>query len=158
MILLGVLTQHDCTVANGSLVRSNGETEKGVLCVAGSNPFEVLAVSLGDCKLIRDKEIEIFTNDQSLLDFLKSPIRIQPTKFTYVHGWGNVGYGGDENQWQILYGVTRFNRWIVREVKRLPGTEAIHDEYRESDCYKATTGRSVQGCCRRVYEGVWASA
>lgn len=163
MLLLGIFTKDTITAASGSMRQPHGETIKEVLGVVGDDVFAVTAQAMKDAKFFRTYEVEIFTNDARLLAFLKPPIRVKPTTTKRV--WHpaikqmvDVPTGGDPNQWSILYGLFLFRYWRIRQVASLPGTEALINECKESDGYKATTGRSVSGCYARLHEGVWAAA
>jgi hypothetical protein len=158
MILLGVLTYNGLTAVTGSIEQYGGAMEKEIVGTVAADPFEALAVALADCKLSGAKAAKIFTNDAPLLKFLTPPIKIAPTVHKTVKGFGKVGWGGNLNQWGVIYGLFQFDRWQIREAAKLPGTKAVRDEFCESNCYQATVGGSIQGCYRRIYAGVWTDA
>jgi hypothetical protein len=158
MILLAAFTRDSLTAVNGSVEQITGQTEKEIVGIVAPDPYLALALALTDCKTIKSRALKIYTNDAALLKFLTPPISIKPTKFKDLKGWGRVGWGGDENQWGILYGLAVYNWWSIHEAKKLPGTEALHDEYRASDYYEGKSGTGLPVCARRLYAGVWAGA
>jgi hypothetical protein len=158
MILLGVFTRSGLTAVNGSIEQYGGVTEKEIVGVVAGDPFGALALALADCKLTGAKAARIYTNDDRLLKFLTPPIKIAPTIHKTIKGFGKVGWGGDLNQWGVIYGLFQFDRWQIREAAKLPGTKAVRDEFCKSNCYQATVGGSIPGCYRRIYAGVWTNA
>lgn len=156
MILLGIYTRTGLTAVTASVVQRNGQTEANVLGIVAGDVFQATAMALCDAHMLRATGLKIFTNDVALLEFLTPPITVKPTAYTTVRGWGRVGYGGNANQWTILRKLFYFNRWQIKPVERLPGTEAILDEYRTSDCYENAVRTGVPGCYARLHEGVWA--
>ena len=163
MLLLGILTKDNTTAASGTMKQPHGEMVKEVLGVVGDDVFSVTAQAMKDAKFFRTYEIKIYTNDARLLAFLKPPIRVQPTTTKRV--WHpaikqvvDVPTGGDPNQWAILYGLFMFRYWRIQHAASLPGTEALINEYSQSDCYQATARSGVSGCFVRLHEGIWAAA
>lgn len=158
MILLGILTRDSLTAATASVVQRNGQTEANVLGVVAGCVFQATALALCDAHMTRATGLRIFTNNADLLTFLTPPITVKPTAYTTVRGWGRVGYGGNANQWTILRKLFYFNRWQIKPAEKLPGTEAILDEYRQSDCYQDAVRTGVPGRFVRLHENVWTSA
>lgn len=156
MILLGVFTKSGLSAATASVVQRNGQIETNVLGVVASDVFRVTAHALCDAHMTGATGLRIFTNDADLLKFLTPPITVKPTAYTTVRGWGRVGYGGNTDQWMILRKLFYFNRWRISQADKLPGTEAILDEYRKSNCYQDAIRTGVSGCYARLHEGVWA--
>lgn len=152
MIAIGVLTINNITTATGIVTALDGSVEKNVLGWVCDDVFAATARALVDAAFIRARGVKLYTNDDRLLKFLTPPISIKPTSITIVKGWGAVGIGGDPNQWTILYKLFACGAWSIQKAQELPGTGAIYEEY----CKTARDG--LQGCCRRLYEGVWASA
>lgn len=157
MILLGVHTCDGITAVSASVKQASGNTEKDVLALVARGVFNATAQALNDARIIAAKELDIYTNDSDLLQFLTPPIRVQPTGKTKVQSWDKNGRrknvdvptGGDPDQWTILYRLFAYNRWRIQRVTNLANTEALHSE-------SPTT--SAQGCAKRLYPGFWASA
>jgi hypothetical protein len=158
MIILGIFTADNLTTITGSIEQMDGQIEKEIVGVVCPDPFAALALALADCKMAKVRDLRMFTNDTALLKFLTPPIRIVPNQFKTLKGWGKVGWGGDLNQWSVLHGLFHFDRWQIRQAAKLPGTEAIYNEYCQSSHYQDTARPGATGCHKRLYAGVWTGA
>ena len=153
MVSIGIYTANGLTAATGTVEQAGGTVIKDVLSVVGSDVFAVTSLALQDAAKIKTKGVKLFTNDADLIKFLTPPISVKPTAEIDVKGWGKVGVGGNGWQWEILYKLFLCGDWKIQKVAKLPGTESIYNEY-----YQTSDRGSVQGCFKRLYEGVWASA
>lgn len=158
MITLGIFTASSLTTITGSIEQWDGSIEKEIVGVVCPDPFAALALALADCKMAKVHDLRMFTNDAALLKFLTPPISIKPTQFKTIKGWGKVGWGGDLNQWGVLHGLFYFDRWQIRQASKLPGTEAIYNEYCKSGSHSGAARPGATTCHKRLYEGVWAAA
>lgn len=159
IILVGILALPMATVATASVLRPTGEAEKEVACIATDNVFQTLALILADVHLIRIKDVQIYTNDKTLLEFLTPPIKVKPTVISKVKPLFrpqfpllDVPTGGDPFQWNILYNLLFFNRWQIKFAAKLPNTEVIYAEYIQS-----ANRASLSGGARRLDTGVWTA-
>lgn len=159
MTIIGILTINNITTITGAVEQANGQIEKDVISVVAGDVFQATAMALADAAMVRARGIRIYTNDAQLLKFLTPPICVKPTGTTFVKGHGYVPSGGNPNQWEILYKLFACGRWQIKQASKLPGTEAIYHEYCESN-QAAGQRRAgvVQGCYRRLHEGVWTDA
>jgi hypothetical protein len=157
MMLLGVSTQESWTAVGASVQLRNGITEKDVLGIVGPDVFETVALALESAAIVKASELQIFTNDIRLVKFLTPPISVKPTSKVFVKGWGMVPVGGDPNQWAIVRGLFQFNRWSIKQVAKLPNTEALYAEYIQTDYYQTAIKRGLRGCGQRLHQGVWTS-
>lgn len=156
MLLIGVFTKNNITAVTGSVEQRDGEIEKEVIGLVADDVFVALAMALQESKVVKPGlELKIFTTDDNLLKFLTPPISVSPTVFTNVKGWGRVGWGGNPNQWQILYGLATFNRWQIRKVEKLTGAQELYDDYKST---VGSSGTGLSGGARRLYKGIWAAA
>ena len=158
MIILGIFTHNNLTAITGSIEQMDGQIEKEIVGVVCPDPFAALALALMDCRVAKVRSLRMFTNNAQLLKFLTSPIRIAPTQFKTIKGWGKVGWGGDPNQWGILHGLAAFDRWHIKQAVKLPGTEAIYHEYCETGYNQSPARPGTTICHKRLYAGVWTGA
>jgi hypothetical protein len=158
MILLGIFTTDNLTTITGSIEQIDGQIEKGILGIVCPDPLVALSMALVDCKALKARTpLRMYTNDAQLLKFLTPPISIAPTRFKTIRGWGKVGWGGDVNQWGIMHGLASFDRWSISQAAKLPGTEAIYNEYRQSNCHQDAVRPGVADCYQRLYAGLWTA-
>ena len=156
MVSIGIYTANGLTVATGTVEQTSGILIKDALGIMGSDVFAVTALALQDAAKIKTKGVKLFTNDTGLIKFLTPPISVKPTSEVNVKGWGKVGVGGNGWQWEILYKLFLCGNWKIQKVAKLPGTESVHNECYQN--YQAAIRGGLQGCYRRLYAGVWASA
>lgn len=156
MVSIGIYTANGMTAATGTVEQKNGAVILDTLGVMGSDVFAVASLALQDAAKIKTSGVRLFTNDVDLIKFLTPPISVKPTSEINVKGWGRVGVGGNGWQWEILYKLFLCGNWKIQKTAKLPGTENVYNEFYQN--HQAAIRDGLQGCYRRLYEGVWASA
>ena len=112
-LLIGLYTKDGRSGLLGSLRLQDGELEEGIFDAAGTDPWRILAETLAEAKLLRCRNLIVFTNHREIADTYTVPIAIPQddgkTEKVWMLGEGKgKGYyahipsGGNAYAWGII--------------------------------------------------------
>lgn len=113
-LAIGTYTANNITAVWGNLEYDNYMLDGAIHRVEPLGTYDMLVkVVRDDAKIIRPKQLTIFTNDRSLAAMFARPIRL---KFEY--------FG-------LIRQLAGINKWAVTYTDNLPKAKGIWEEYRK---------------------------
>ena len=134
-VVVGLYSLDGRATLTGALRTEDGDLRPDVLAVQGGGAWAALASALADVQTVAARHLLLLTNDPGIADALTPPIRAPaPTakrrEYFARDDWIDVGYGGDEDHWQVLRLVATVwaGRWRCQLVGDLPKARELWEQ------------------------------